>query len=129
MVAAWRGFFCRLTSVIVYFKRGYFCWGTISQKCWQDISRGGNFYNTTPISFIKAYGFYFRVGVNFAKKAKGWKMQKLHPRENFHVYSIRIKLGTHVFMKNEESFLCRLRCIAVHSDHFVWRLSVHLYVR
>ena len=31
-------------------------------KCLQDISRGGNFHDTTPISFIKAYGFYFRVG-------------------------------------------------------------------
>ena len=38
---------------------------------------GGNFHNTTPISFIKAYGFYFHVGVIFAKKTKARKMQKL----------------------------------------------------
>ena len=31
---------------------------------------GGNFYDTTPISFIKAYGFYIQVGVIFAKKTK-----------------------------------------------------------
>ena len=36
----------------------------------QDISRGGYFHDTTPISFIKAYGFYFRVGVILAKKTK-----------------------------------------------------------
>ena len=58
-------------------KRGYFRWRKISQKCWQDISRGGNFHETTPISFINAYGFYFRVGVIFAKKTKMWK------RENY----------------------------------------------
>ena len=61
----------------VYCKRGYFRWGKISRKCWQDISRGGNFHNATPISFIKAYGFYFRVGVIFAKKTKAQK------RENY----------------------------------------------
>ena len=42
--------------------------GEISRKCWQDISRGGNFHDTAPISFIKAYGFNFCVGVIFAKK-------------------------------------------------------------
>ena len=71
-----------------YCKRGYFRWGKISQKCSKDISRGGNFPDSTPISFIKAYGFYFRVGVIFAKKTKAWKTRKLPPRENFHVYSI-----------------------------------------
>ena len=33
-------------------------------------------------------GFFFRVGVIFAKKAKARKARKLPPRENFHVYSI-----------------------------------------
>ena len=72
----------------MYCKRGYFRWGKISRKCWQDISHGGNFHDTTPISFIKAYGFYFRVGVILAKKTKSQKTRKLPPRENFHVYSI-----------------------------------------
>ena len=57
-----------------YCKRGYFHLGKVSRKYWQDISRGGNFHDTTPISFIKAYGFYFRMGVIFAKKAKAQKM-------------------------------------------------------
>ena len=38
-----------------YCKPGYFRSGRISRKCWQDISCRGNFHNTTPISFIKAY--------------------------------------------------------------------------
>ena len=63
-----------------YCKRGYFRWGKISWKQWQDISREGNFHNSTPISFIKAYGFYFRLGVIFAKKTKARKKQKLPPR-------------------------------------------------
>ena len=53
-----------------------FAGGKISRKCWQDILRGGNFHNTTHISFIKAYGIYFRVGVIFAKKTKVRKMPK-----------------------------------------------------
>ena len=46
------------------------------------------FHDTTPIFFIKAYGFYFWVGVIFAKKTKARKTGKLPPRENFHVYSM-----------------------------------------
>ena len=75
----------------MYCKRGYFRWGKISRNCSQDISRGGNFHDTTHISFIKAYGFYFRVGVIFAKMTKSRKPRKLPPRENFHVYSILVK--------------------------------------
>ena len=87
-----------------YCKRGYFRWGKISRKCWQDISRGGNFHDTTHISFIKACGFYFRVGVTFAMKAKARKARKLPPRENFHVYSMfpdfefRTSLGTSILL-------------------------------
>ena len=60
-----------------YCKRGYFRWGKISRKHWQDFSRGGNFQDTTPISFIKAYGFYFYMGVIFAKKTKAQKNTKI----------------------------------------------------
>ena len=52
-----------------------------------DISRGGNFHYTAPISFIKASGFYFCVVVIFAKKTKARKTRKLSPRENIHFYS------------------------------------------
>ena len=72
---------------LIYCKGGYFRWGKISRRCSQDISRGGNFQDSTPISFIKAYGFYFSVGVILARKTKAQKTRKLPPRENFHVYS------------------------------------------
>ena len=89
-VLHWRGFniaWCKLG--MQYCKRGYFRWGGgISRKCWQNISRGGNFHETTPISFINAYGFYFRVGVILVKKTKARKKRKFPPRENFHIYSI-----------------------------------------
>ena len=71
-----------------YCKCGYFRWGKISRKCWQDLLRGGYFHNTTPMSFIKAFGLYICVGVIFVKKTKTRKTRKLPPRENFHVYSI-----------------------------------------
>ena len=70
-------FFTRLyrydQKAIVYCKRGYFCWGKISRKLLQDISCGGNFHDATPVSFIKAYGFYFHVGLIFAKNTKAQK--------------------------------------------------------
>ena len=34
-------------------------------------------YDTAPISFIKSYGFYFRVGEIFARKTLSQKTQKL----------------------------------------------------
>ena len=59
-----------------YCKHVYFHWGKISQKCWQDFMRG-NFHSTTPISFIKAYGFLFLPGGNFCedKSAKNPRLQ------------------------------------------------------
>ena len=78
-----------ITNPFAYCKRGYFRWGKISRKWWQDISHGGNFHDTTSISFIKAYGIYFRAGVIFSKETKARKTQKISPRENFSVYSIQ----------------------------------------
>ena len=88
-----------------YCKRDYFRWGKISQKWWQDISRGGNIHDTTPVSFIKAYRFYFHVGVTFAKKTKAWKTRKLPPRENFHVYSIMWNILNLPIIKGLSDFL------------------------
>ena len=80
-----------------YCKRGYFRWGKISRKCWQDISRGGNFHDTTHISFIKAGGFYFRVGVIFAMKNKSAKNAKITPSRKFPrlQYYVSHKVETH----------------------------------
>ena len=66
-----------------------FLLGGNSQKCLQDISRGVNFHDTTPISLREAYEFYFRMGVIFAKR-KAQKPRKLLPRENFQIYSIHV---------------------------------------
>ena len=45
----------------------------------------GVIHDTTPISLIKSYGFYFCVGEVFAKNAISRKTRKLPPRENFNV--------------------------------------------
>ena len=44
---------------------GYFRWGKISQKCWQDLSRGGDFHDISPIYLVNSYGFYFPTGEIF----------------------------------------------------------------
>ena len=54
------------------------------------IFAGGKFSDSPPISFIKAHGFYFCVGVIFAKKTKAQETRKLPPRENVHIYNIQI---------------------------------------
>ena len=43
--------------------------GGISRKCWQDLSHGGNFHNTTPFSLRNSYRFNFFAAEIFAKKA------------------------------------------------------------
>ena len=45
----------------IYCKRGEFLCGKISRKCLQDLSRGSNFHETSPISLIKPCGLYFGV--------------------------------------------------------------------
>ena len=75
-------FVCQ-SVVIGYCKHGYFRWGKISRKCWQDISHRGNLHETTPISFINAYGFYFRLGVIFCEEDKSAKHLKITPTQKF----------------------------------------------
>ena len=71
-----------------YCKRGYFRWRKISQKCWNDLSRGGNYHDISPISFIKSYGCYFRVGVIFAKKAKSQTCQN-YPNAKISTFTVK----------------------------------------
>ena len=61
---------CLVHNYTIYCKRDYFCWGKISRKILARHFTWGNFHNTTPISFIKAYGINFCVGVIFSKKTK-----------------------------------------------------------
>ena len=50
----------------------------LGRKFYENVGKsGGNFHDTTPISLIKACGFYFRVGVIFAKKTKARKYPRL----------------------------------------------------
>ena len=44
---------------------------------------GKNVGDTTPISFIKAYGFYFRVDGNFREEDKSVKNVKITPTRKF----------------------------------------------
>ena len=61
-------------------------------------------------------GFYFRVGVIFAKKTKTWK---LPPRENFHVYIILLvlKFMDQTLHENQENWYpLKIK------PYLVWRL-------
>ena len=85
-VDVFSGYFERDTVNVVIFAGGKF-----RKNVGKTFHVGGNFHDTTPISFIKAYGFYFGEGVIFANKTKARKTRKLPPRENFHVYSNRTR--------------------------------------
>ena len=75
----------------VYCKLGYFRWGKISRKCWQDLSRGGNFHDTAPISFIKAYGFFFAWGL-FSRKRQKREKRKNYPHAKISTFTLNIIL-------------------------------------
>ena len=113
---------------MTYCKRGYFRWGKISQKCWQDLSHGSNFHDTTHIFFIKSYTcrFYFCPQEIFAEKSIS---RKLSQRENSHVYSI---LSEHGYLVNE-SVLAGLHFSKLRQSqvHFVvqWNLSKPILIR
>ena len=64
-----------------------FAGGKFRENVVKTFSHWVNFHDTSLISFIKAYGFYFRVGEIFAK-TKARKTRKLPPHENYHVYSM-----------------------------------------
>ena len=106
---------CSYTVNVVIFAGGKF-----SRKRWQDISRGGNFHETTPFSFINAYRFYFRMGVIFVKT----KTRKLPPCENLHVYSTEnISNCRHLSL---HAILCEYYMDLPHDFAFT-RLSKQIY--
>ena len=57
-----------------------FAGGKFRENVGKTFSRGGNFHETTTISFIKAYGLYFCMGVIFANKTE---VQKITPTRKF----------------------------------------------
>ena len=71
-----------------YCKRGYFRSGKISRKCWQDISRWGNFHDSTHIFLIKSYGFYFPLGEVFRKEGNITKNLKNTPKVKISTFTV-----------------------------------------
>ena len=104
---------------IVYCKRSYFRWGEISRKCCQDLSRGDNFHDTSRISFIESYGFYFRVGEIFAKKATSRKTQKLPPHEKFPHLQYFLNM-----LNMQGKNFCKLWCIVFMVGWLFWGFYV-----
>ena len=74
---------CARDGKLINCKCGYFRLGKISWKCWQVISHGGNFHDTTPISFTKAYWVYFSRWGNICKEDKSVKNSKITPTRKF----------------------------------------------
>ena len=60
--------------------------GQISCKYWWELSYWGIFHDNAHFSLIKSYGFIFCTSEIFLKKAISRNMQKLPPREKFHVF-------------------------------------------
>ena len=67
---SWSYDFGRFVAILEYCKPGYFRRMKFRDNVGKKYSRGGNFHDTTPISFTKANGFHVSVGVIFAKKTK-----------------------------------------------------------
>ena len=84
-----------------------FAGGKFRKNVGKKFHLGGNFYDTTPISFIKAYGYYLRVGIIFAKKTKAHKTRKLTLRENFYDYS------TFFSVAHFHDFVACNRCLSI----------------
>ena len=72
-----------LQNKTIYCKRGYFRWGKISRKYWQDLSRGGNFHDTTHIFLIKSLWVLFSRGGNFREEGNIAKNAKFTPTRKF----------------------------------------------
>ena len=89
----------RVPVLLKYCKCVFFSLGEISGKCWQDISRGGNFHYTTPIPFKKAYGFLFPSGGNFRdedKSAKNYPHVKIYSNEESYFGASKLILALNV---------------------------------
>ena len=67
------------------------------EKCWKDPSPGDNDHDTSPISLIKSYGFYFRLWEVFRNKnISQKKTTKKLPQEklsNFPMFTV-LQIGS-----------------------------------
>ena len=90
---------CIRVSCFIFCKGGYFRWWEISRKYWQDLSLGGNFHDATPISLIKSYRFYFRMGDfregNIAKTRKFPRLQYITSSPRFNISKAYVYVCLH----------------------------------
>ena len=83
-----------------------FAGGKFHENVVKTFHYGGNFHDTTPISFIKAYGFYFRMVVIFVKKTKARKTWKLPPHENFQTDCLKVLHYHDIWIKSTRDNTC-----------------------
>ena len=72
-----------------YCNCGYFRWGRISWKCWQDLSCGDNFHNISLINLLNLMGFIFPDG-NFTKKVISQKKCENYPNAKMSTFTLLI---------------------------------------
>ena len=72
-----------------------FAGGTFRKNIGKTFHVRGYFHDTTHISFIKTYWFYFRKGSYFREK-EARKKPKIYARTNFHVNGIVWNKQKHV---------------------------------
>ena len=68
---------------LYYYKRGYFRWGKISRKCWQELSRWGYFHDISPTFLNKVLWVLFPRGGNFREEDYIAKNVKFTPTRKF----------------------------------------------
>ena len=79
-----------LKKCIGILKHGYLCLRKISRKCCQDLSRWGNFHDTSHISLIKSYGVYFCVGENLRRRQYHEKREN-YPHAKISTFTVLVK--------------------------------------
>ena len=66
-----------------------FAGGKFRKKFWQHFSGRGNFHDATPISLIKAYRFYFHMGVyDFCEEDNSVKNAKYYPHAKMSMFTV-----------------------------------------
>ena len=68
-----------------------FTGGKFRKKSCQDLSRGGNFHDTSHISLIKSYGVYFRVG-KFSQRRQYREKRENYPHTKISTFTVNVIL-------------------------------------
>ena len=94
--------------VVRYCKHGYFRWGKILRKCWQDLSRGGNFQRFYFTFFLnKVLWVLFSCGGNFREEGHIAKNPKITPMRKFQrlQYLSFVQVYMYVYIVSSELYL------------------------